>query len=69
MQGNPSTTDLVFTFMHEIGHALGLDHEDDESLMAPLHLKDSRSVLSITSFAGLEKLGYQVDRNAQIKWA
>jgi hypothetical protein len=69
LQGNPSTTDLIVTLMHEIGHALGLDHETGESLMGAIHVQDRRAVLSSSSFAGLEKLGYTVDRNAQIKWA
>jgi Matrixin len=69
LQDKPSTADLVVTLMHEIGHALGLDHDNGESLMGPVHLQDRRSVLSSSSFAGLEKLGYTVDRNALIKWA
>jgi hypothetical protein len=69
LQKNPSTADLVVTIMHEIGHALGLAHENGDSLMGPVHLQDKRSLLNSQSFAGLEKLGYQVDRNALIKWA
>ncbi len=69
LQSKPSTADLVVTLMHEIGHALGLDHDAADSLMGAIHTPDRRSVLSGGSFAGLEQLGYKIDRNAQIKWA
>ena len=69
LQEKPSTTDLVVTLMHEIGHALGLDHDTAESLMGAIHYQDRRSTLSSSSFTELEKLGYNVNRNAQIKWA
>jgi hypothetical protein len=69
LQSKPSTADLVVTLMHELGHALGLDHDAADSLMGAIHTQDRRSVLSSGSFAGLEQLGYKIDQNAQIKWA
>lgn len=69
LQDKPSTADLVVTLMHEIGHALGLEHEEGSNLMGAVHIKDKRAVLDANSFVGLEKLGYKVDRNAVIKWA
>ncbi len=65
-----SERDVISTMMHEVGHALGLPHDDRDakSLMYP-------SLLPTQGFTegmmvSLEGLGYSVDRNAisQIRW-
>lgn len=67
--------DLIKIMMHELAHALGISHEfgDPDSLMSPTYAYESDEALVITekAFAGLENLGYRVDRNAvsQLTWA
>jgi PA14 domain/Bacterial pre-peptidase C-terminal domain/Matrixin len=62
-----SFADLVGIMMHEIGHTLGLYHEDNNSLMGPVH--NGIQYLSAQSFDSLERMGYRINRNAQIRWS
>jgi Bacterial pre-peptidase C-terminal domain/FG-GAP-like repeat len=67
MLGSFSFADLVGVMMHEIGHTLGLTHEENSTLMGA-YLGD-RQLLSSEGFDKLERLGYKVDRTARIDWA
>jgi hypothetical protein len=67
MLGNFSFDDLVGVMMHEIGHNLGLTHEENSTLMGEYH--GDRLLLSSEGFDKLERLGYEIDRTARIDWA
>jgi hypothetical protein len=69
LQDKPTTLDLVTTMMHEMGHILGLEHESDSSLMDAVHTLGETEIINSHSFDALEKLGYKIDRNAQLKWS
>ena len=57
---------LVKTVMHELGHTLGLGHEDraDSMMDSPPDPK-----ITDASWDSLSKLGYSFDRNAAINWS
>jgi uncharacterized protein YjdB len=57
---------LVRLTMHEIGHTLGLDHEDVVSLM---HHKNFNSQMTNSIYNTLTAQGYGIDRNVPINWS
>jgi Zn-dependent peptidase ImmA (M78 family) len=54
--GNLDAYDLRFTFMHEIGHALGLDHPEQRSQLMHFKYDESRTGLQAGDIAGAVKL-------------
>jgi predicted Zn-dependent protease len=63
-------THIISTMMHEVGHALGLDHEDGNSNSLMYWLSLDNQTVSETTMSTLEAQGYSVDRNMlnQIRW-
>ena len=64
-----STNQIIGIMMHEIGHALGLPHEDNNSnsLMYP---SNTPNIISDFMLSTLESQGYTVDRSVlgQLNW-
>ena len=57
---------LVRLAMHEIGHTLGLDHENGVSLM---NHSNFNSAMTSSMYNTLTAQGYNVDRNVPINWS
>jgi PA14 domain/Bacterial pre-peptidase C-terminal domain len=56
---------LVRLAMHEIGHALGLDHEDGVSLMSHNNFD---ATMTNSMYNTMTAEGYGIDRNVTINW-
>lgn len=54
--GNLEVYDLRFTFMHEIGHALGIDHPERQDQLMHFKYDESRNGLQAGDIAGAVKL-------------
>jgi hypothetical protein len=54
--GNLDVYDLRFTFMHEIGHALGIDHSERRDQLMHFKYDESRSELQAGDIAAVVKL-------------
>jgi hypothetical protein len=48
--------DLRYTFMHEIGHAIGLDHPDSPEALMDYHYTEMFSALQPGDIAGADLL-------------
>ena len=54
--GDLNVYDLRYTFMHEIGHAIGLDHPDSPEALMDYHYTEMFSVLQPGDIAGADLL-------------
>lgn len=54
--GNLEAYDLRFTFIHEIGHALGIDHSEQRDQLMHFKYDESRTGLQAGDIAGAVKL-------------
>ncbi len=64
--GSLTRNQLIRLTMHEIGHALGLDHESIYSLMNTNNLDP---YITDSMWTNLGYLGYSFDKNAVIYWS
>jgi hypothetical protein len=54
--GNLNVYDIRYTLMHEIGHAIGLDHPDELQAVMDYHYTEQFSVLQPGDIAGVDQL-------------
>jgi subtilase family serine protease len=70
MMNDHSVNQIIGIMMHEIGHALGLEHETNNSNSLMYPMSNSINVISETMLTELERQGYVVDRSilGQLVW-